>query len=60
LTLADLGALNEIDVPAVHRYAKQLEQPDGGFLGAVWDHAADVEYTFYGLGTLALTGPFQV
>jgi geranylgeranyl transferase type-2 subunit beta len=60
LTLADLGALDEIDVPAVRRYAKQLEQPDGGFLGAVWDHAADVEYTFYGLGTLALTGRFQV
>jgi geranylgeranyl transferase type-2 subunit beta len=55
LTLADLSALDEIDVPAVHRYAKQLEQPEGGFLGAVWDHAADVEYTFYGLGAIALT-----
>jgi geranylgeranyl transferase type-2 subunit beta len=60
LTLADLGALDEIDVPAVRRYAKQLEQPEGGFLGAVWDQAADVEYTFYGLGTLALAGEFQV
>jgi geranylgeranyl transferase type-2 subunit beta len=59
LTIADLDALQDIDVPAVRRYAKQLEQPDGGFLGAAWDHAADVEYTFYGLGTLALTGPFQ-
>jgi geranylgeranyl transferase type-2 subunit beta len=55
LTLADLGALDEIDVPAVHRYAKQLEQPDGGFLGAIWDEAADVEYSFYGLGAIALT-----
>jgi geranylgeranyl transferase type-2 subunit beta len=55
LTLADLGELDAIDAPAVWRYAKQLEQPEGGFLGAVWDHAADVEYTFYGLGTLALS-----
>ena len=55
LTLADLGALEDIDVSAVRRYAKQLEQPEGGFLGAVWDQTADVEYTFYGLGTLALT-----
>ncbi len=54
LTLADLGALDEIDVPAVHRYAKQLEQPDGGFLGAIWDQVADVEYSFYGLGAIAL------
>jgi geranylgeranyl transferase type-2 subunit beta len=55
LTLADLRAIDTIDVPAVRRYALQLEQPEGGFLGAVWDHAADVEYTFYGLGVLALT-----
>ena len=55
LTLADLGALEEIDIPAVHRYAKQLEQPDGGFLGAIWDQVADVEYSFYGLGAIALT-----
>jgi geranylgeranyl transferase type-2 subunit beta len=60
LTLADLGALEEIDVTAVYRYARQLEQPDGGFLGAVWDQAADVEYSFYGLGTLALSGEFGV
>jgi geranylgeranyl transferase type-2 subunit beta len=58
LTLADLSALDEIDVVAVRRYAKQLEQPEGGFLGAIWDHAADVEYTFYGLGTIALSTEF--
>ncbi|MEX2026414.1 MAG: prenyltransferase/squalene oxidase repeat-containing protein [Pirellulaceae bacterium] len=60
LTLADLGALDEIDVPAIRRYARELEQPAGGFLGAIWDEVADVEYTFYGLGTIALTGGFQV
>ena len=31
LTLADLGALEQVDVPAVNRYAKQLELPEGGF-----------------------------
>jgi len=55
LTLADLGAPHQVDVSAVRRYAEQLEQPEGGFLGAVWDQAADVEYTFYGLGTFALS-----
>ena len=60
LTLADLRALAEIDVPAIHRYAMQLEQPDGGFLGAVWDQVADVEYTFYGLGAIALSAEFGV
>ena len=31
-----------------------LELPTGGFRGAAWDDQADVEYTFYGLGLLAL------
>ena len=26
----------------------------GGFRGGLWDDRTDVEYTFYGLGTLAL------
>jgi len=31
-----------------------LEMPSGGFRAAAWDDAADVEYTFYGLGILGL------
>ncbi len=31
-----------------------MEQPGGGFRGFEFDPADDVEYTFYGLGTLAL------
>ncbi|MEX2187598.1 MAG: prenyltransferase/squalene oxidase repeat-containing protein [Pirellulales bacterium] len=54
LTLTDLGAADNIDAAAVARYAKSLEQPDGGFLGAVWDQGVDVEYSFYGLATLGL------
>jgi geranylgeranyl transferase type-2 subunit beta len=57
LTLTDLGAADQVDRAAIERYARSLEQPDGGFFGAEWDMAADVEYTFYGLATLALGLP---
>ncbi len=43
-----------VDLPAARRYAEGLETPGGGFRGGAWDDSADVEYTFYGLGTLAL------
>ncbi len=55
LSLQDLGAADEIDLEAARRFAESLEQPEGGFHGAAWDTARDVEYTFYGLGALALT-----
>lgn len=54
LTLADLAAVDELDLPAVRRFVESMEQPAGGFRGAVLDEACDVEYTFYGLGCLAL------
>jgi geranylgeranyl transferase type-2 subunit beta len=54
VTLRDLGGLHEIELPAVREFAESLEQPGGGFLGASWDEGVDVEYTFYGLGCLAL------
>jgi geranylgeranyl transferase type-2 subunit beta len=54
LTLQDLGAGHELDAAAALRYVQSLEQPSGGFLGAAWDEACDVEYSFYGLGCLAL------
>ena len=45
---------------SIHRasddFIRALELPDGGFKGASWDQAADVEYTFYALGTLGLMG----
>ncbi|HVA46458.1 MAG TPA: prenyltransferase/squalene oxidase repeat-containing protein [Pirellulales bacterium] len=53
LTLDDLGALADIDRDAARHYAGSLEH-DGGFRAGAWDTAADVEYTFYGLGTRAL------
>jgi len=54
LTLIDLDGLDEIDVAAARRFAEGLQLESGGFHGAVWDPAHDVEYTFYGLGCLAL------
>jgi len=59
LTLDDLNAAAEIDLDAVHRFAASLEQPGGGFFAAEWDQACDVEYTFYGLGNLALLQQLQ-
>ena len=54
LTLGDLDALEMIDDMAALRYARSLQQPCGGFLGAAWDEQVDVEYTFYGIGSCAL------
>lgn len=54
LTIDDLGAFHEIDVEGLRRFVHSLQLPDGGFQAAAWDEAHDVEYTFYGLGCLAL------
>jgi geranylgeranyl transferase type-2 subunit beta len=54
ITLADLAATDRIDVGAVRRYALSMQAPLGGFVGFALDQTADVEYTFYGLSTLAL------
>lgn len=54
VALADVGRPAAIDLDAAVRYAEALEQPDGGFRAGEWDDVADVEYTFYGLATLAL------
>lgn len=54
LTLEDLGAGDEIDHEEVRAFTKSQSLPEGGFRGAEWDDGHDVEYTFYGLGTLAL------
>ncbi|MEC7564482.1 MAG: prenyltransferase/squalene oxidase repeat-containing protein [Planctomycetota bacterium] len=57
LTLQDLAADTEIDKQRLLRYAHSLERSTGGFNGAAWDQECDVEYTFYGLGTIALLQP---
>ncbi|MCA9067878.1 MAG: geranyl transferase, partial [Planctomycetaceae bacterium] len=55
LTLQDLRIADVLSPKQVQDYLTGwLEFPTGGFRGASWDEQADVEYTFYGLGTLAL------
>jgi geranylgeranyl transferase type-2 subunit beta len=54
-TMHELGAPNLIDRTSIREYAESVENPMGGFRGGIWDEDVDVEYTFYGLGTLALT-----
>jgi geranylgeranyl transferase type-2 subunit beta len=53
-TLDQLGEAGRLDWARVREYAEACERPIGGFRGGLWDEQADVEYTFYGLGTLAL------
>lgn len=53
-TLAQLSALDRIDTRAALAYAQSLADASGGFRGGIWDERSDVEYTFYGLGTLGL------
>jgi geranylgeranyl transferase type-2 subunit beta len=53
-TLDQLGALERVNPRRAFQYVQSLERPEGGFLGGAWDEASDVEYTFYGLGSLAL------
>lgn len=53
-TLDQLGSAQKLDWEKVREYAYECERPIGGFRGGLWDERTDVEYTFYGLGTLAL------
>ncbi len=56
VTLQDLGGADRLDRKAMRRFVSGANRADGGFHAAVWDEACDVEYTFYGLGCLALLG----
>ncbi len=54
LTLSGLGGLEPIDVAAVARFLRSTAHAAGGFLSCVGDESPDVEYTYYGVGALAL------
>ncbi|MCH9653612.1 MAG: geranyl transferase [Planctomycetes bacterium] len=55
LTAQDLDLTSHFDQVNLMKFMTEwLEFPTGGFRGASWDEQADVEYTFYGLGVLAL------
>ena len=46
--------LEQLDRAAARQYVQSVEREAGGFHGGLWDEGTDVEYTFYGLGVLAL------
>ena len=54
LTLRDMNSFDELDVDLFRKFVDSLQLSDGGFQAAAWDDAHDVEYSFYGLGCLAL------
>lgn len=58
-TLDQLGAADRLDWDKVCGYGEECERPIGGFRGGLWDERTDVEYTFYGLGILALAAMRQ-
>ncbi len=55
-SLVQLGGIDRLNRAAIREYAESCEDPRGGFRGGIWDEVTDVEYTFYGLGVLALAG----
>ena len=54
IALAGLGALSRVKLAPIARFAHALQAPAGGFRACAGDAAPDVEYTYYGIGTLAL------
>lgn len=55
LTAFDLGIGGVLHPSHVQAYLTEwLEFPEGGYRAGSWDESADVEYTFYGLGSQSL------
>lgn len=53
-TLRDLGGWDRVDTMAASNFVDSLRAESGGFYAALWDKVVDVEYSFYGLGSLGL------
>lgn len=54
LTCLDLGLTDILTPKRIRKFLAELELKHGGYRAAIWDNAADVEYTFYGLGLTSL------
>ena len=50
----DMDSLCKLRLGDIGRFIKSLQAPAGGFHATTLDTVADLEYTFYGIGTLAL------
>jgi geranylgeranyl transferase type-2 subunit beta len=53
-TLRETGGFDGLDIEKVGRFVTMMRHPGGGYLAGIWDDVADVEYTFYGVGSSAL------
>lgn len=53
-TLRDVGGWDGVDTGAALEFVNSLLGDVGGFRAAVWDETVDVEYSFYGVGSLGL------
>jgi geranylgeranyl transferase type-2 subunit beta len=59
-TLAEMHAISDVRLADAARFTRDLSCPDGGFRGARFKDEPDSEYTFYGIGSLAvLVGQLQ-
>lgn len=56
VTLNALDAVRRADLGGVGRFTRGLASKSGAFRGTVMDNETDVEYAYYGLGTLGLLG----
>lgn len=54
LTLCLLGAHTELDLPGLARFVRGCARPGGGFSATPADEQADLEYTYYAIGSMAL------
>lgn len=55
ISLVDLGAADQLNLPRIEAYAESMRlDRSSGFFGFALDQTADVEYSFYGIATLAL------
>lgn len=53
-TLRDIEHWGQVDTGAALEFVNSLQSESGGFYAALWDEAVDVEYSFYGVGSLGL------
>jgi geranylgeranyl transferase type-2 subunit beta len=53
VALHDLGLLDQIDRHKVLAFVDSLETAEGGYRSAAWDNHPDIEFTFYGIASIA-------
>ena len=58
-TLAALDGVHAIDIAGVANFVRGNAHPRGGFLACAGDDSPDVEYTYYGMGVVALLRAFK-